>query len=120
MKTFEEYMALPYTITIKPSPEGGFVATIAELPGCITQGETIEDAARMIEDAKAAWLDVAMQDGLEIPEPVIEEYSGKFNIRIPKTLHKDLARRAKEENVSLNQLTTYLLSAGVGKGISKK
>lgn len=103
---------------IKPSPEDGYVASIAELPGCLTQGETLEEAMTMIQDAKAGWIDLALQDGREIPEPITDEqYSGKFNVRIPKSLHKELAIKAKEENVSLNQLTTYLLSAGIGKKI---
>jgi len=114
-KNFDYYMGLPYTIIIKPSPEGGYVAKIKELPGCLTQGETLTEATEMIEDAKKVWIDIALQDGEEIPEPVLEEYSGRFNIRIPKSLHKDLTFKAKEENVSLNQLTTYLLSSGVGR-----
>lgn len=114
-KNFDYYMELPYTMIIKPSPEGGYVVNIKELPGCLTQGETLEEAIEMIEDAKQAWIDIALQDNLEIPEPTTEEYSGKFNIRIPKSLHKDLTCKAKEENVSLNQLTTYLLSSGVGR-----
>ncbi len=116
-KDFDYYMELPYTIIIKPSPEGGYVAMIKELPGCLTQGETLSEVTEMVEDAKKAWIDIAMQDNIEIPEPTTEEYSGKFNIRIPKSLHKDLSAKAKEENVSLNQLTTYLLSFGVGRKI---
>ncbi|MBP2657186.1 MAG: hypothetical protein H6Q69_218 [Firmicutes bacterium] len=115
MKTFEYYMKLPYTIILQESPEGGYVASIKELPGCITQGETKAEALEMIEDAKAGWIDIALQDGNEIPEPTTEQYSGKFIVRIPKSLHKSLAEKAKEENVSLNQLTTYLLSSGIGK-----
>jgi antitoxin HicB len=115
MKSFEYYMSLPYTIIVKPSPEGGYVAKIAELPGCLTQGDTLDDAVKMIEDAKAGWIDLALQDGREIPEPN-DEFSGRFNVRIPKSLHRELVARAKEENVSLNQLTTYLLSYGIGKG----
>ena len=115
-KTFEYYMSLPYTIILKESPEGGYVASVKELSGCLTQGETKVEALEMIEDAKAAWIDVSLQDGDEIPEPTTEEqYSGKFVVRVPKSLHKSLAERAKEENVSLNQLTAYLLSSGVGK-----
>jgi len=114
-KNFDYYMSLPYTMIMKPSLEGGFVAKINELPGCLTQGETKAETLEMIEDAKAAWIDIALQDGEEIPEPTNEEFSGKFNIRIPKTLHKELTIKAKEENVSLNQFTTYLLSSGVGR-----
>ena len=115
-KNFEYYMSLPYKITLYPALEGGYVVEIPELPGCLSQAETKEEAMTMIEDAKAAWLDIALESGKEIPEPITEEqYSGKFVVRVPKSLHKSLAERAKEEKVSLNQLTAYLLSAGVEK-----
>jgi antitoxin HicB len=109
-------MELPYKISFYPANVGGFVAEIPDLPGCLTQGDNAEDVLKMIQDAKAAWIDIAIQDDIEIPEPTSEiHYSGKFNVRIPKSLHKELASKAKEENVSLNQLTTYLLSSGVNK-----
>ena len=112
------YLSLPYRYEIIPAEEGGFVGVVAELPGCITQGETLEEIVHMINDAKQAWLETALEEGIEIPEPeslAAESYSGKYVVRVPKTLHRDLARKAKEENVSLNQLTTYLLAAGVGR-----
>jgi len=72
----------------------------------------------MIEDAKKAWIDVALQDGEAIPEPTrAEEYSGKFNIRMPKSLHRILVEKAKEENVSLNQYINYQLARSVGHPI---
>lgn len=112
-KTFEYYMSLPYRIVFYPASEGGYVAEIPDLPGCLTQGDDMQDTLAMIEDAKAA---IAMQDNEEIPEPEVEEkYSGKFLVRIPKSLHKDLALRAKKEDVSINQLATYLFSSGIGK-----
>ena len=113
MKDFNYYMKLPYRIIIKPSTEGGYIAYIPELEGCITQANTFLELAELIEDAKAGWIDLALQDGKEIPEPNNEEYSGKFNVRIPKSLHKDLVIRAKDEKVSLNQMTTYLLAKGL-------
>jgi len=62
----------------------------------------------MIEDAKVCWLESALEDGVTIPEPrTAEKYSGKFNVRLPKTLHRILVEKAKEENVSLNQYVTY-------------
>lgn len=44
----------------------------------------------------------------------MEDYSGKLNIRIPKSLHRILVEKAKEEKVSLNQYINYQLSRGVG------
>lgn len=117
-KTFEYYMSLPYKIVFYPASEGGYVAEIPDLPGCLTQGDDMQDTLEMIEDAKAAWIDIAMQDGNEIPEPnseTKEKYSGKFMVRIPKTLHKDIAVTAEKENVSINQLATYLFSEGIAR-----
>jgi len=116
-KNLEYYLSLPYKIMLYPAEEGGFVVEIPELPGCLSQGETREEALVMIEDAKQAWLQVALELGREIPEPFkeLETFSGKFVLRLPKSLHKDLAKKAKEENVSLNQLATYLLSTAMGK-----
>lgn len=121
-KDIHYYMSLPYTVLLKASPDGGYGVSIAELPGCISQGETIDEAIRMIEDAKLCWLETALEEGHEIPEPAGvggEDYSGKFVVRVPKSLHRDLVRKAKEENVSLNQLTTYLLSSSIGKPVKK-
>jgi antitoxin HicB len=114
-KDFDYYVSLPYKVVIYPSPEGGYVVEIPELPGCLSQGDTVEEAMAMIEDAKRGWIDIALADGVEIPEPSDDEeaYSGKFVVRVPKSLHRDLVKKAKDENVSLNQLTTYLLSSGV-------
>jgi antitoxin HicB len=116
VRDFGYYTALPYKIEIHPATEGGFVASIPDLQGCITQGETPEETIKMIQDAKEEWIAAALEEGIPIPEPVPEadEYSGKYNVRIPRSLHRDLARRAKEEDVSLNMLTTYLLSFGLG------
>lgn len=68
-KDFAYYMSLPYTVIIQPSPEGGFVAKIRELPGCLSQGDTEEEVLEMIHDAKIAWIDIAIQDGTDITEP---------------------------------------------------
>jgi antitoxin HicB len=109
-------MSLPYRVVLEPSPEGGWITSIPDLPGCITQGETKEEALHLIEDAKAGWIDIALQDGDVIPEPdTKEKYSGKFLVRIPKSLHQEIAARAKKEAVSINQLATYFFSAGIAK-----
>lgn len=121
-RDIQYYLSLPYKIELYPATEGGYVVSIPELPGCISQGETLEEALQMISDAKEAWLETALEDGMAIPEPTPAEdaYSGKFNLRIPRSLHRDLARRANEEKVSLNTLATYLLSSGMGKKASAK
>ena len=112
MKTIDEYMRLPYRLEIVPDPdEGGFAARYPELPGCITVGETVEEAAANALDAKRAWLEAAIEDGVQIGEPVAENsYSGQFKLRLPKSLHRQLAESAKEEGISMNQYCLYLLT----------
>lgn len=68
----------------------------------------------MIQDAKKCWIETCMELGRPVPEPAPEEYSGKLNIRIPKSLHRILAEKAKEEKVSLNQYISYQLARAVG------
>lgn len=112
MKTIEYYMSLPYRLEIVPDlEEGGYAARFPELPGCITLGNTMEEAASNAEDAKKEWLWAALEDGMEIPEPMsMESYSGQFKLRLPKSLHRRLAEHSKEEGVSMNEYCVYLLS----------
>ena len=66
----------PYRIELIPDPdEGGYTISFPDLPGCLTCGETYEDALRNAEDAKQEWLTAAMEEGIEIPEPdTLEDY----------------------------------------------
>lgn len=105
------YLDLRYPFTIYPAEEGGFVAEVQELPGCMTQGETIEEVVEFIEDARRSWIEAAYQDGQDIPLPrTMEEFSGRFLVRLPKYLHRRLAEAARREGVSLNQYVTTLLA----------
>ncbi|MBP2637949.1 MAG: hypothetical protein H6Q72_3856 [Firmicutes bacterium] len=67
------FVSLPFRIEIHPTAEGGFVAAIPDLLGCITQGDTKEEVLQMIADAKEAWIETALEEGVEIPEPVPNE-----------------------------------------------
>jgi predicted RNase H-like HicB family nuclease len=115
-KPLEYYLSLKYPVTFYPDPEGGYVVEIEDLPGCISQGETLEEAVEMIEDARRCWLEVAYEEGMNIPLPRSEEeYSGKFFIRAPKSLHRKLVRMAQREGVSLNQFLVATLAGAVGR-----
>ena len=112
MKKIEEYMAMHYRMELIPDKdEGGFVVSFPDLPGCLTSGETAEAAIQNAVDAKREWLIAAMEDGIEIPEPdSLDDYSGQFKLRIPKSLHRHLAQQAKREGVSMNQYCLYRLN----------
>jgi hypothetical protein len=80
----------------------------------MTEGATTEEALTNLEDAMIGWIEVRLEDDLHVPEPLTAEgYSGKFLMRVPKTLHRELARRADIEGVSLNQFALVALSKSV-------
>ena len=118
-RTLDEYLKLPYTIELVRDQDDdgnrGFVAEVEELPGCISQGATPEEAIRNVFDAMHGWISVALEDGRDIPEPRTgKDYSGRFLLRIPQSLHAELAREAEREGVSLNQYAASALAGAVG------
>jgi predicted RNase H-like HicB family nuclease len=104
----EYYLDLKYPIECQPAEEGGFVVSIPALPGCITQVECWKDSYASIEQLRQDWIKAAYDDGVDIPLPrSMKEYSGKFVVRIPKSMHGELDKRAEQEGVSLN---TFVIS----------
>ena len=112
MKTLNDYMAMSYRMEIiEDKEEGGFVVSYPDLPGCITCGETVERAVANARDAKRAWIEAALEEESEIQEPdSLEDYSGQFKLRIPRSLHRALAEHSKREGISINQYCVYLLA----------
>ena len=119
----EDYLKLPYTIeVIRDESDGytGWFAKVEELPGCMTQADTFDELGEMIEDAKRAWIESALEDGVEIPLPrKVEDFSGKFVVRLPKSLHKQLVDTANQEGVSLNTYVNVALGQAVGRQMAK-
>src|SRR5918997_226893 len=113
-KTLDYYLSLPYKVEIIHDEDGWF-AKVLDLPGCMTWANSYEELKPMIEDAKRGWIEDALEHGDPVPEPrSTEDFSGKVNLRMPKSLHRDLARRAQEEDVSLNQLMVAALARSIG------
>ena len=114
-KNLTYYMSLPYKMELIPDlEEGGYTVCYPDLPGCLTCGDTVEEAFNNAMDAKKEWIKAALEEGIEIDEPCTEEnsseYSGQFKLRIPKSLHHSLAKHAKREGISMNQYCLYLLT----------
>ena len=110
-KNIEYYLSLKYPFVIREEEDGTYFIEYPDLPGCFSCGDTIDEVIKMGEDAKRGWIDIALQDGDKIPEPKeLDEYSGQFRLRIPKTMHRDLAKQAKKEDISMNQYCLYLLA----------
>ena len=72
MKDLNYYLSLPYRMELTPDkPEGVFVVSFPALPGCLSCGETIEEAITNGNDAKMAWLETSLEQGMIINEPVV-------------------------------------------------
>jgi predicted RNase H-like HicB family nuclease len=56
-----------YTVHLEPAEEGGYVVTVPALPGCITQGDTYEEALAMAEDCIRGFLEALVKAGQPIP-----------------------------------------------------
>lgn len=113
-KDLDYYLSLPYTINIKPiTDESGsyFSASVVELDGCRGHGKSPAEAYEMLREVMKEYIEVKLEFGDYIPEPnTDEDYSGKFVLRVPKSLHRMLSEKAAAESVSLNQYCLYQLS----------
>ncbi len=69
LSTLEDYLNLNYPITFYPENEGGYTVIIQDLSGCISEGDSLEEAMKNILDAKKAWLETAWEYGDKIPLP---------------------------------------------------
>ncbi|MFC1918037.1 toxin-antitoxin system HicB family antitoxin [Chloroflexota bacterium] len=108
----ESLLDKDYPITLYHAEEGGYVAEIEDLPGCITEGDSLDEVYQRIEEAKKLWIQTSFEDGVEVPLPrTDDDYSGRFLSRVPKYLHRRLAEQAKCEGVSLNQYVETILSS---------
>lgn len=101
-----------HSVVIKWSDaDDGFIATVPELEGLSAFGNTPEEAAKELSEAKELYLEVLEEDGEEIPEPdLLKPYSGQLRLRLPRELHASLSERAKQESISLNTYIVHLLS----------
>ncbi len=113
-------MNLAYPVEIQKVKEdegGGYLASIPLLSGCMSDGETLEEAYDNIEEAKEEWLGSMLERNMEIPESMEEQenFSGRFIVRLPKSLHRTLVKLSHREGVSLNQYVTNTLAFAAGQ-----
>lgn len=107
------YLDQPYPYVVEPDAEvGGYVISYPDLPGCMTQVEDAAEIAPMADEIRELWLESVWKQGLDIPLPAPVEYSGKFVVRLPRSLHRALAESAERDGVSLNAYVTAVLARG--------
>lgn len=104
-------MAFPYRIVVEWSEEDdAFVARVPALPGCAAHGDTEAEAVQEARVAADLIVKAMKARKRKIPPPDNVQPSGNLRLRLPRSLHADLARRAAMEGVSLNALMVSLLS----------
>lgn len=113
-RNVDYYLSLPYSVRLTPRKEGDrefYAAEIPDLPGCLSDGKTERQALRNIREAQRIWVEAALESRYPIPEPKdYLDYSGKFVVRLPRALHRNLAVQAGDLGVSLNQYIVHRLS----------
>src|SRR3990170_1152227 len=110
-----EYVARPYSRVLVPDSSGRYFAEVLEFPGCFSEGNTPGEAMENLNQAMEAWIEAALDTGQAIPDPIATAgYSGRVLLRLPKSLHREAARRAEMDGVSLNQYLVAAVAAAVG------
>lgn len=74
-RTLDEYLNLRYSINIIADPDSGYVIVFPDLPGCMTQVESLDEVAPMAEEVRRLWIRTAYNDGQGIPLPSYQEKS---------------------------------------------
>ena len=71
-----------YTVLLTPDQEeGGYVVTVPALPGCVTQGDTLEDALQRVREAIQCHIEGLQADGLPIPQE--QESPALVKVEVP-------------------------------------
>jgi predicted RNase H-like HicB family nuclease len=116
-KGLDYFLNLRYEISLSQHSDDDqtyWVAEIPDLPGCVADGQTPDEAVKELEEAKRLWIETQIEDGFEVPEPFeSHDFSGKLTLRIPKSLHRRLAKEARREGVSLNHYIVSQLASSV-------
>lgn len=119
-KDLTYYLSLSYPIELRRNPEhGGFFAFHPDLEGCMSEGESVEEAVANLADSRELWLEARLASGAPVPEPQEDEPSGRLSLRMAPSLHASLARLAIRRGFSLNLLINTILAEHVG-GVTYK
>lgn len=115
MENLKNYLQQPYARIVIPTEGSGFHAEILEFPGCFAQGSTVEEAYANLESAAKSWIETCLAQGQEIPGPTSNlTFSGRIALRLPRGIHRQAARMALRDQISLNSYLVSAVSAKVG------
>ena len=106
----------PFTVRRLPEEEGGgYLVEYPDIPNCIADGRTVEEAVCHGRESLEACLATLAEFGKHSPPPGSKLSSGQWRQRVPRSLHARLVERAEREGVSLNTLVTALIAEGMGR-----
>ena len=97
----QELLCAPYA-RVFYKDENGYGGKILEWPGCFGAGPTAEAAMEDLEQAMYLWVEYALKDGQDIPEPFAVTATGRLSFRVPPTLHQQAMEGAATEGISLS------------------
>ena len=126
-KDVDYYLVLPYRVEVVPisaAEGGGYTACIPLLGrwSAVGDGETATEAIADLQAHLPGLIKEWLASGVTIPEPISapETLSGTLSLRLPKTLHAEVAQVAAEEGVSINQFILAATAKAVGHRLSHK
>jgi antitoxin HicB len=112
-----------YQFTVRPLSKdegGGYLVEYPDIPGCMSDGETIDEAIANGREALRDCLDVFRESDRKLPKPSVE--AAQWRQRLPRTLYSKLTKQAEREGVSINSLVTAIIAEAIGskQGRSQK
>ena len=104
-----------YQFTVRPLSKeegGGFQVEYPDIPGCMSDGETIEEAIANGREALRDCVAMFQESGRKVPKPGIE--AAQWRQRLPRTLYSKLTLQAENEGVSINSFVTAIIAEAIG------
>lgn len=110
-----------YQFTVRPLSKeegGGYLVEYPDIPGCMSDGETIEEAIASGREALRDCLDVFSESGRKVPKPEVS--AAQWRQRLPRTLYAKLTKQAEREGVSINSLVTAIIAEAIGTKLGRQ
>lgn len=105
----------PYARILTRDEDGRYAAEVLEFPGCLSSGDSAEEAMANLDEAIEVWVGATLDEGAEVPPPMLSsEFSGRVTLRLLPSVHERAAMLARREGVSLNRLLSNAVSHYVG------